>query len=426
MPQGRPSSSAAAERIAEGIDERLSTSLTSQAELAAEAARSSAAQRFEQLAAQRLAELQTRTESAREEIDQHVEATLTKKARHHELELAREEREEGIKAAEARLELRSRQLLEEARGEVEQLRSGEVAALRSEIAAMRAEAGERAAEVQQRLDEVFAGAQSSMAELAETTRAAITGSAESAGSGVEERARAVEAEIGLAVSNAREQLAAIATETKLEAERAVRSQERELATRMRTDLGAMMIEARAELVALRDELNQSGGDVRIAASAAEERVAQIAELAETTLSTKAQSAAAQAIRDLTATARDLSLRIEAQAGVGRRRRAARRGSRGSARRRSATARVRRAHTHGTAPSARGSGPLGRDDAAVVRSAVRFTRSGESESGITPGPFPEPLTSFAGEQDARRHRVQRMERHRCLRTWCCRCRHEARP
>jgi hypothetical protein len=158
--------------------------------------------------------------------------------------------------------------------------------------------------VESRLDEVLATAQSAMAELTEST-----------GTNVEERARAVEGQIAAAVSNAREQLASIATETKLEAERAVRSQERELATRMRTDLGAMMIEARAELTALRDELGQSGGDVRIAASAAEERIAQIAELAETTLSTKAQSAAAQAIRDLTATARDLSLRIEAQAGA---------------------------------------------------------------------------------------------------------------
>jgi hypothetical protein len=84
---------------------------------------------------------------------------------------------------------------------------------------------------------------------------------------------------------------------------------------MRTDLGAMMIEARAEILAMREELTQSGGDVRIAASAAEDRVSQIAEIAETTLTTKAQSAAAQAIRDLTATARDLSLRIEAQAGA---------------------------------------------------------------------------------------------------------------
>jgi hypothetical protein len=136
-----------------------------------------------------------------------------------------------------------------------------------------------------------------------------------AGTSVEERARVLEAQISAAVSNAREQLAAIATDTKLEAERAVRSQEREISTRMRTDLGAMMIEARAEILAMREELTQSGGDVRIAASAAEDRVSQIAEIAETTLTTKAQSAAAQAIRDLTATARDLSLRIEAQAGA---------------------------------------------------------------------------------------------------------------
>jgi hypothetical protein len=154
-----------------------------------------------------------------------------------------------------------------------------------------------------------------MSELAESTRNSISASAAEAGTGVENRARGIEAQISAAVSSAREQLAAIATDTKLDAERAVRSQEREISTRMRTDLGAMMIEARAEILSMREELTQSGGDVRIAASAAEERVAQIAEIAEMTLTTKAQSAAAQAIRDLTATARDLSLRIETQAGA---------------------------------------------------------------------------------------------------------------
>ena len=48
---------------------------------------------------------------------------------------------------------------------------------------------------------------------------------------------------------------------------------------------------------------------------AEDRVAQTARVAEATVSTRAQSAAAEAIRDLTSTAKDLSLRIERQAGT---------------------------------------------------------------------------------------------------------------
>ena len=75
----------------------------------------------------------------------------------------------------------------------------------------------------------------------------------------------------------------------------------------------MVLEARAELVSLRDELARIGGDIRAAAGVAEDRVAQTARIAEATVSTRAQSAAAEAIRDLTSTAKDLSLRIERQA-----------------------------------------------------------------------------------------------------------------
>ena len=46
---------------------------------------------------------------------------------------------------------------------------------------------------------------------------------------------------------------------------------------------------------------------------AEDRIAQTARIAEATVSTRAQSAAAEAIRDLTSTANDLSQRIERQA-----------------------------------------------------------------------------------------------------------------
>ena len=75
----------------------------------------------------------------------------------------------------------------------------------------------------------------------------------------------------------------------------------------------MMIEARADLVALRDELERIGGDIRSVAGRAEDQVAQTARIAEATVSTRAQSAAAEAIRDLTSTANDISRRIEQQA-----------------------------------------------------------------------------------------------------------------
>ena len=55
----------------------------------------------------------------------------------------------------------------------------------------------------------------------------------------------------------------------------------------------MVLEARAELVALRDELARIGGDIRTAASAAEDRISQTARIAEATVSTRAQSAASR-------------------------------------------------------------------------------------------------------------------------------------
>lgn len=91
-----------------------------------------------------------------------------------------------------------------------------------------------------------------------------------------------------------------------------RSQERAAGARLRAELGTIMLEARAELVALRQELARLGGDIRNAAGRAEDRVAQTSRIAEATVSTRAQSAAAEAIRDLTSTANDLSRRLEQQ------------------------------------------------------------------------------------------------------------------
>ena len=371
---------AAGDRIAETIDKRLTESVVSQAELAAEAARSTASQRFEQLAAMRLAELQSRTEAARTEINEHVEATLTKKARRHEFELASEEREKGIKAAEARLDLRARQLLEEARGEVDKLRDGELVALREEIETLRSQAAaeiadtrreleeravridegaaetrreleeravridegaaearrqleeraaeidqravrtqqeldERGAEIERRLDQVFSGAQASMAALAESTRETIAGSAESAADGRggarpgcrgRNRCGGVERPRAAGLDRDRDQARGRARGA-LSGARALDPHAH--GPRRDDDRGTRGA-ARATGGADAEWRRRPGrGERRRGAGRS------IAELAEMTLSTKAQSAAAQAIRDLTATARDLSLRIEAQAGA---------------------------------------------------------------------------------------------------------------
>ena len=135
---------------------------------------------------------------------------------------------------------------------------------------------------------------------------------------------------------------------------AARAQEREFGAKLRTDVSAMVLEARAELVSLRDELARIGGDIRAAAGVAEDRVAQTARIAEATVSTRAQSAAAEAIRDLTSTAKDLSLRIERQAEHARGSRSPRRDSDPPPGRRSAPARVRRTHQTGARRPARGS------------------------------------------------------------------------
>jgi hypothetical protein len=63
---------------------------------------------------------------------------------------------------------------------------------------------------------------------------------------------------------------------------------------------------------LRDEITRIGAEVRNAAGAAEDRIAQSTRIAEATVRTRAETATAEALRDLTFRAADLSRRVERQ------------------------------------------------------------------------------------------------------------------
>ncbi len=142
-----------------------------------------------------------------------------------------------------------------------------------------------------------------------------------------EGAIAEQSQFSAAISDARGELDAVFEQARQRAERsaddsqrrraeALRSREREVGARRRIEVGTIMIDVRAELVSLRNELAQIGGRIcRVASGAAEDRVAQTERIAEATVSTRAQIAAAEAIRDLASTANDLSRRIEQQAGT---------------------------------------------------------------------------------------------------------------
>jgi chromosome segregation ATPase len=77
----------------------------------------------------------------------------------------------------------------------------------------------------------------------------------------------------------------------------------------------MMIEARAELVSLRNELDRVGGDIRTLAGQAEDRVSQTGRIAESMVLARAQAATAEAVRELTATATEISRLIAQEASV---------------------------------------------------------------------------------------------------------------
>ena len=96
---------------------------------------------------------------------------------------------------------------------------------------------------------------------------------------------------------------------------AARAEERASGARVRAELGALMIEARAELITLQNELERVGGDIRTAASQAEDRVSQTGRIAESMVLTRAQAATAEAVRELTATATEISRLIAQEASV---------------------------------------------------------------------------------------------------------------
>ena len=75
----------------------------------------------------------------------------------------------------------------------------------------------------------------------------------------------------------------------------------------------MVIEARRELGALRAELGHITADIRTAADSAEQRVAESARIAEATVATRAEGAAAGAVRAINVTASDAARRLEQQA-----------------------------------------------------------------------------------------------------------------
>jgi len=214
-----------------------------------------------------------------------------------------------VAGSEAKLAIRASDaelgLAERADSSSEQLRRGLDAAQR--LLASRAEVSQRA-----------------MAERAQSAEDSIAELAEGAARTATEQATVGERRISDATMAARGALEDAAEEIRLRAERTgeaterglrelARSHERESGARLRADLGSMVLEARGELIALRDDLIRIGGDLRNASGVAEERIAQTARIAEATVSTRAQSAAAEAIRDLTAAANDLSQRIARQA-----------------------------------------------------------------------------------------------------------------
>lgn len=226
----------------------------------------------EQISARAAAEVQRAGAEAQtvaeRRIADYAEQELSRKARRQELRLAREERESRIKAAEERIDRQAKGILEQTRSEVETLRGRDLAGLREEVGSLREQARR---EIEQ-LHGLIADAEATISQRAE--------------SGAEESRRRLAEEF--------------------------RSQERAAGARLRAELGTIMLEARAELVALRQELARLGADIRNAAGRAEDRVAQTSRIAEATVSTRAQSAAAEAIRDLTSTAKDLSRRLEQQ------------------------------------------------------------------------------------------------------------------
>lgn len=82
------------------------------------------------------------------------------------------------------------------------------------------------------------------------------------------------------------------------------------ATALRAEIDAILGEARSELDGLHRELARLGGEIRTAATRAEHGIIETARVAEATVSARAQSAAAEAIRDLTSTAAGLAERLE--------------------------------------------------------------------------------------------------------------------
>ena len=83
-------------------------------------------------------------------------------------------------------------------------------------------------------------------------------------------------------------------------------------TRLQADIATLLGEARSELFALRDEVGKLGADIQVAAQVAEERVVQTAKLARETVETRAASAGAGAVRDITATATQVAKLLEHQ------------------------------------------------------------------------------------------------------------------
>jgi hypothetical protein len=92
------------------------------------------------------------------------------------------------------------------------------------------------------------------------------------------------------------------------------AREAELEARLRSELEAMVGRARRELEDERIGLTRIGTELREIARDAEQRIAEVTRLAEAAFTTRAQSASTAAVRDITAIANEVSVRIEEHVG----------------------------------------------------------------------------------------------------------------
>jgi hypothetical protein len=89
-----------------------------------------------------------------------------------------------------------------------------------------------------------------------------------------------------------------------------KAREAELEARLRSELEKMIGRARRELEDERIGLTRIGTEIRDIARGAEERIAEATRIAEAAFATRAQSASTAAVRDITAIANEVTVRIE--------------------------------------------------------------------------------------------------------------------